>query len=499
LSAAVQMSADMVAPKNIRLMVLSDLADSLLCERMPLRDFIREAWRIIEPAKPLIEAYYVDYMAEYLTAVTEGQITRLILNIPPRKGKSNLATIIWPVWEWTIKPSRRVIASSYAQRLSIKHSLGRRRIISSRWYKEKWGKMVVLRDDQDQKTEFENTARGLMVATSVGGTVTGTGGDVLIADDLLDPKRAESELQRETAHDFFDKTLSTRLDDKTNGAIVVVEQRLHKKDLTGHILETQPGVYEHVVLPAVAEKKTIIVFPNSKRTVIREVGAVLSPKQETSEQIQKQKTAMGTRAFMAQYQQNPSSEEGAFFRRGWWQFYSLSPVEMAKSMDEIIQSWDMSFKDSDGSDYVVGAVWGRKGASKYLLDLLRARMDFPTTCAALRALSGKWPRAIRKVIEDKANGPATISTLKREVPGLIAWPEKGRRQGSKAERAAAAAPHVEAGNVFLPEKAPWVHDFIEEHANFTGKDGDEDDQVDTTSQAMDYFENRIRVSLDVIE
>jgi predicted phage terminase large subunit-like protein len=487
--------AEMMAPKNIRRIFLSDLADSLLCEKMSFRDFVREGWRIIEPAKPLIEAYYVDLIAEYLTAVTEGQITRLIINMPPRKGKSNLAAILWPAWEWTVKPSRRVIASSYSQRLSIKHSLGRRRVINSRWYQDKWGKMVVLRDDQNQKMEFENTARGIMAASSVGGTVTGTGGDVLIVDDLLNPKRAESELFRESSHDFFDRTLSTRLDDKTRGAIVVVEQRLHKDDITGHILKEQPGVFTHLVLPAVAEKKTIIDFPISKRKITREVGDILSAKQETVDEISKQKKAMGTRAYMAQYQQNPSSEEGAFFKRGWWQFYKLDPIKMAESMDEIIQSWDMSFKGSDGSDFVVGAVWGRKGAQFFVLDVIRDRMDFPTTTDAVKAVTGKWPRAFKKIIEDKANGPATIAALRREVSGLVAYSPKG----SKVERAAAAAPHVESGNVFLPEGKPWVADFIEEHASFTGKDGDSDDQVDTTSQALDHFNNRVRPSLTVIE
>jgi len=169
-------------------------------------------------------------------------------------------------------------------------------------------------------------------------------------------------------------------------------------------------------------------------------------------------------------------------KRNWWQYYRQTPDRF----DEVIQSWDMAFKDTKTADFVVGQVWGRKGADKYLLDQVRDRMDFPATVQAVRSLSAKWPQARNKLVEDKANGPAVIATLKNEIPGLIAV----NPEGGKVVRAQAASPDIEAGNVYLPDPsvAPWVHDFIEECAAFPN--GANDDQVDAMTQALIRFANK---------
>jgi predicted phage terminase large subunit-like protein len=176
------------------------------------------------------------------------------------------------------------------------------------------------------------------------------------------------------------------------------------------------------------------------------------------------------------YQQSPQPAQGQIFKRDWWNFYRQAPFPF----DEIIQSWDMAFKGTDASDFVVGQVWGRKKADKYLLDQVRARMDFPTTIQAVKTLSAKWPQAHAKLAEDKANGPAVIDTLKREISGLIAI----EPQGSKEARANAVSPQIESGNVYLPDPsiAPWIHDLIEECAAFPK--GTNDDQVDAMTQAL---------------
>jgi predicted phage terminase large subunit-like protein len=172
--------------------------------------------------------------------------------------------------------------------------------------------------------------------------------------------------------------------------------------------------------------------------------------------------------------------EGAIFLREWWRHYDDNPAGLACGMEEVIQSWDCSFKDADGTDYVVGQVWGKNGANRYLLDQARARMDFPATVRAVCALKAKWPQASRIYVEDKANGPAVISTLNREIQGLIPV----NPEGGKVVRAYAVTGQIESGNVFLPstEHAPWIGDFIEECAAFPN--GTHDDQVDAMTQAL---------------
>lgn len=169
-------------------------------------------------------------------------------------------------------------------------------------------------------------------------------------------------------------------------------------------------------------------------------------------------------------------------KREWWKYYDFDP--RVKQWDEMAQSWDCTFKDSDGSDYVVGQVWGRIGANKYLLDQWRARADINATMQAIINMTAKWPKARAKYIEDKANGPAIIQLLKARIGGIIAV----NPEGGKIARVSAVAPEIEAGNVYLPEGKPWVQDFVEEAAAFPR--GANDDQVDAMSQAINKMQYR---------
>ncbi len=440
-------------------------------------EYIRQAWPVIEPATTYKHNWHIDAMAEYLTAVTQGQIQRLLINIPPRYMKSIAVSVLWPTWCWINRPASRWIFASYSQSLSVKHSVDRRSVIQSDWYQDRWAGVYSLTSDQNVKTEYQNSKRGVMVATSIGSGVLGKGGTHIVVDDPHNPREAQSEVQRKAAIDFFDQTLSTRLDDKKTGAIVVIMQRLHEKDLSGHILER--GGYEHLCLPAEAETRTIIQMPISSKEVIREEGAILWPKREGAKELHAQKRALGSYGYSGQYQQRPSPADGGIFKRSWWRYYKQAPAHF----DEIIQSWDMTFKETAGGSYVVGQVWCRVGADKYLLDQVRVRMDFPATVQAVKSLSAKWPQVRTILVENKANGPAVIDALRREVSGLIAVTP----QGSKEARAAAVSPDVEAGNVCLPDPsiAPWVHDFVEECSAFPK--AATDDQCDCMSQALLRF------------
>jgi hypothetical protein len=237
----------------------------LICERS-LPDYMREAWPILNPATPLIFNWHIDLIAEYLLACILGQIHRLIINVPPKSSKSPLVSVMWPTWAWgpLNQPGTRWMFASYSERVSTRDSLARRTLLTSQWYLNHWGSRVRLIADQNQKTIFQNTARGHMLATTMGGQGTGLGGQILVIDDPHDTEKIISEKERQRGLHNFDHKLYTRLDDRNLGAIVVVMQRLHTKDLIGHLLESAGGErWEHLCIPMEAPAHKVYIFPFS--------------------------------------------------------------------------------------------------------------------------------------------------------------------------------------------------------------------------------------------
>jgi predicted phage terminase large subunit-like protein len=357
--------------------------------------------------------------------------------------------------------------------VAVRDSLRCRRLLESPWYRGRWGDRFVLSSDQNEKYRFDTSRGGCRIAIGVGGAATGEGGDRVVVDDPHLVSEIESDLRRQRTVEWWRQTMSSRLNDPMTSAIVIVMQRLHEGDLAGHVM--QQGGYEVLRLPMEYEggKHVTSIGWQDPRT---EQGELLWPERYGREEVERLKLDLGSYAAAAQLQQRPSPAEGGVLKRSWWRFYREAP----QKLDEIIQSWDCSFTDSSNSDFVVGQVWGRKGADRYLLDQVRARMDCPATIQAIKRLSAKWPQAHAKVVEDKANGPAVVAMLRHELPGLIAvTPE-----GGKEARANAVAPQIESGNVYLPDPtiAPWVTDFIEECAAFPR--GAYDDRVDAMTQAL---------------
>jgi len=349
---------------------------------------------------------------------------------------------------------------------------------------------------------FENDKTGYRIATSVGGSGTGEGGNRIVVDDPHNATEAQSDIQRESALTWWDETMSTRLNDPQKDTKVIVMQRLHERDLSGHVLEQ--GGYEHLCLPAEYEPRVSVSVLgwSDPRT---EPGELLWPARYGEPQIKELNKLLGSYAAAGQLQQRPSPAEGGMLKRYWWKYWqpkgadlgpvmlrmadgsyeNIQPVELPETFDEILQSWDMSFKDEKAAksadpDSVAGGVWGRLRANKYLLDLVCARMDFPQTCSAVVAMTEKWPLAHAKLVEDKANGPAVIATLRNKISGLIAI----EPEGGKVARVNAVSPGIEAGNVFLPHPLlyTWVDGFIDECAAFPN--GAHDDRVDQMSQAL---------------
>lgn len=213
-----------------------------------LRDFVPVAWSTVEPATAFVPGWHIDAICEYLEAVTNGQIQDLIINMPPRHMKSLLVSVFWPAWEWTRKPSTRWLYSSYAESLSLLHSLSCRRVIEAPWYRQAFGSMFTLRSDLNTQKKFENNRSGYRMATSVSGSTTGHGADRLVADDPHNVQEAESDVIRQSVIDWWGGVMTTRRNDPKTSSRVIVMQRVHDADLTGHLL--RQGGYEHLCLSA---------------------------------------------------------------------------------------------------------------------------------------------------------------------------------------------------------------------------------------------------------
>lgn len=459
--------------------------------------FLQQAWPVIEPGTPYQHNWHIDCVAEHLQAVQRGEITRLIINQPPRSLKSLLVSVCWPAWCWALDPKLRWMFASYSASLAAYHSVLRRLLIQSDWYRHNWDK-VCLTDDQNLKMEFANTHRGIMTATSVGGSAIGKGGDILVFDDPLNPTEAASPVMRENANRWIRQSFLTRLNDKHTGRIVGVMQRLHEQDTSGMLLAM--GGWTHLCLPAEAERRTVVPFPGG-RTKLRKPGDLLFPAREGRAELDRRKVELGSYGYAGQYQQRPSPAEGGMLKREWWRFWypremtPPAPITVRREdgslrecpqcplpdrFDESLLSWDMAFKGASGSDYVVGQYWARCAAEKYLIDQQRAQADFPTTLQMVLRMVARYPEADAVLVEDKANGPAVLQTLRREVGGLIPVTPAG----GKESRVHAVAPAIEAGNVYLPHPSAcaWVEPFIERAAAFPN--AEHDDEIDAMSQAL---------------
>jgi predicted phage terminase large subunit-like protein len=443
--------------------------------RTRLAAFIRKSFHTVDPGAEYSHNWHVDLIAEYLEACHRREIKRLIINVPPRYMKSIAVTVAWPAWLLGKNPSERIIAASYSHSLSLKHSTDCRLVLKSEWYRKAFPN-VALTDDQDTKEKFVTTERGMRYATSVGGSVTGEGGNFLIFDDPHNPQQALSDVQRQHALTWFDQTFASRLNDKQNGVIVGVMQRLHANDLTGHLLEK--GGWEHVSIPQVAEVRTIIDFGRVKK--IREVGDILHESRENSEAIERLKRDIGSYAWAGQYQQRPAPAEGGMCKATWFKRYD----RQQDVYEQIVQSWDTASKANELNDPSVCTTWGVRKDGYDLLQVMVRRLEFPQLKALVRSQAEAFsPDAI--LIEDKSSGQALLQDLKKEtkLPVIAINPT-----ADKITRFAAVTPMIEAGRIALPTHAAWLTDY--EMEMYTFPNAPHDDQVDSTSQLLEWMRSR---------
>jgi predicted phage terminase large subunit-like protein len=453
-----------------------------------LRDY---AWPVLQPGTEFVDNWHVHAICEHLEAVTKGDIKRLLINLPFRMLKSTIISQAYPAWEWLAKPSIQYLSASYAKDVATRDAVDSRRIIESDAYQLAWGDRYKMTSDQNVKTRYENDKKGGRVVVSTDAAGTGFGGNRIIIDDPISALEADSETARTTAIEWFKGTVSTRMNNPAEDAIIMVHQRLHQEDTTGYVLATEADVWEHLVFPmrydGSLRKTTSLGFQDPRS----EDGELLSPKRLDDKTVSEIERRLGPYHVNAQLQQNPSSREGTIFNQKHWQFYHVPPQQIAADMEEIIWSWDCTFKDGAGTDFVSGLCIGRKGANKYLLKRINERMGFSATKTAIQNARAARPydvKTIAVLIEDKANGPAVLDALENDVPGMIPISP----QGGKVARANAVQPQHVAGNFYLPsptmEGCEWVTTFVDLFGRFPGVKNDDD--VDAWTQGVHWYTTR---------
>ena len=441
--------------------------------RSDFRPFVHKTFSTLAPGQTYIPNWHIEAIACQLERVRRGEIRRLIINMPPRSLKSIMASVALPAFILGHDPSRRVICVSYSADLAKKHANDFRAVIDAPWYRKAFP-ATRIGPYKNSETEIEFTERGFRLATSVGGTLTGRGGNIIIIDDPLKPDDAMSDTKRNGANLWFANTLLSRLDDKRTGAIIIVMQRVHMDDLTGFVLG-QSDDWEVLSLPAIAECEAIIPL-GLGRTHHRRIGEVLSPEREPLYVLEALKLQIGGDAFSAQYQQAPIPPGGAMVKRHWVKRYKELPPHDQRYL--IVQSWDTASKGGPDNDWSVCTTWiVTRDKRWYLIDVWRRRVDYPGLKAAVQALAVRW-KAQRVLVEDVGAGTGLVQELVRKVSGIIAV----KPSGDKKSRMAVASSKIEAGQVFLPEQASWLADLESELFSFPG--GRHDDQCDSISQAL---------------
>jgi phage terminase large subunit-like protein len=483
--------------------------------RRSLRYFAQAAWPLVEPGVPFSGNWHIDVICEHLEAVSRREIRRLIINIPPRCMKSLTVCVFWPCWEWLDRPETKWLFASYAEKLSLRDSLKCRRLIRSagvrdgkdRGIVEQIGYQGLLRVlegqdawslalDQDAKGKFENTRKGYRLATSIGGTATGEGGDIVVIDDPHKANETESDKVRTSVIEWHDSTIPTRFNQPKTGAEVLIMQRLHEEDLAGHLL-VQDG-WTHLCLPMEHEPKHQFVWPDDPRKV---EGELLWSDRIGPDELKAMKAGLGGYRAAGQLQQRPAPAEGLLFKRKHFRRWrtaeslvgAITAVTYLLDGDDgdvehvdagfcrIFQTVDVAASDKETSDYTVVSTWAITPKRQLLLlEVDRQHFDVLDVAGFLKRKNdahGSPPMWIETF--GAGNGP--FKTLQNDhYPVLPLRPEHGT-QTDKISRAWPAVAAYERHDFFHPEDAEWLGEFEGELLSFPN--GKNDDQVDTVSYA----------------
>lgn len=443
------------------------------CERAEFLTFARRLLPELLTGSALLWSWHLDAICLALMRVARGDCKRLIIEVPPRSLKSMLGSVLFPAYLLGHRPGAKIVCASYSQDLATKLHNDCRSLMRSDRYHELFPTSVI-GGGKDTDAEFHTRNHGTRYATSPGGTLTGRGGGFLILDDCLSAGDANSVLKRTALVEWFKGTLYSRLDNKRDGAIIVIAQRLHTEDLGG-VLREQGG-WEILTLPAIAQIDQLVPLGGG-RTHAFKTGDILHSEREPRETLDDLAGTLGTYAFSAQYLQAPVPIDGGGIKWSWFSRYDDLPT----GRGHYVQSWDIAVKDGPNNDYSVCTTWLVDGSSYYLVSVDRERLLFPDLLKRAAANARQYrPRTI--LIEDAGPGASLIQQLRADREAGIPQPIGCRPVGDKYSRMAAETPVIEAGQVYLPNAAAWLDEFRKEIVQFPG--GRYDDQVDSMSQFL---------------
>ena len=449
--------------------------------RRDLCAFTERCFYELNPNTEFLPNWHVEVVTSSLEACRRREITRLIINQPPRSLKSLCVSVAFVAFLLGHDPGAQIISVSYGQELANKHALDCRTIMVSAWYQALFPH-TRLSSDRQAVQEYMTTQQGFRLSTSVGGVLTGRGADFIIVDDPLKPDEALSGTQRKAVNDWFHHTLYSRLNDKRNGCFILIMQRLHEDDLVGHALGIEP--WKVIRFPAIAEEDEthVIQTPYGMRRFERRAGEPLHPEREPLEVLNHLREAQGEYNFACQYQQTPAPLGGGLVKAEWFKTYTAA--DLPAKFEMIFQSWDTANKATELSDYSVCTSWGIKEKHIYLLHVFRKRLGYPELKRAVREQAEAFsPQTI--LIEDKASGTQLIQELVSEGVHAI---KKYEPTMDKTMKMHSVTGTIENGFVHLPDRAAWLGEYLHELTSFP--QGKYDDQADSTSQALDWFKQQ---------
>lgn len=408
---------------------------------------------------------HLKYISDIVTPAIVNGGGRIIINLPPRHGKSELISKWIPAWYLDNFEEKNIILTSYGDELASGFGRWVRNHLESNEFTK-----AKLKTDSQAANRFDTTLGGSMICAGVGGSITGKGGHLLLCDDpIKNWEEASSPIIRQRIKDWFETTFYTR--QEPGATIIVLMTRWHHDDLAGYLINEHNDNWNVISLPALAEDGDPLG---------RQTGQALCKERYDEKALIGIKDGLPDQHWLSLYQQRPTKEGGEIFKRQWWKFYD----EVPKHFQHVAQFWDTAQKPGITNDWTVCATWGKTASGFFLLDLFRKKMEAPDIEQALVQQFTKWrPNAVS--IEDKSSGSSIIQYARRSttIPIIPYNP----MQRDKETRAIAATPMVRAGNCFLPRNAPWLSDFLVEHEQFPA--ASHDDQVDTTSQMVEYFNN----------
>jgi predicted phage terminase large subunit-like protein len=446
--------------------------------RNDLGAFVAQVLLTVSPGDEYRHNWHHDAIVFELLRVMNGENRRLVLTQPPRSLKSICTSVAFVAWCLGHDPSLRFICISYSQDLADTFARQFRAVVRSEWYREAFPRMRLAKDSVN---EIETTLGGGRLAVSVGGSLTGRGADIIIIDDPMKADEAQSELARKTVVEWYAGTLFSRLDDKERGALIVVAQRLHEDDLPGVLLRT--GAWHHLDLPAIAQEDQVVRIGPGAVHLFRK-GEALHPERESLATLETIRREMGSFKFSAQYLQRPLPAEGNLVKRAWIKSYETLPS--ARPL-RIIQSWDVASAIGETNDYSVCTTWQVVKRDYYLVDVWRGKLEFPYLKSCLASMAHKFS-ANTILIEETGPGLHLVQQFHTNPMPGVSMPIGVRPDGDKKVRLEAQSACFEAGQVHLPTEAEWLRDFLEELLGFPS--GRHDDQVDSTSQFLNWIESR---------